>query len=105
TYTYPIRVKVAEGAAQYALQNAPEGMRLKDGVLSWDVPADWPAKTTEVTVSVRDAAGRELLHTFRVVHPGEAPPAAAAAGRARGGGSCRRCRRCCPCRRRPWTKR
>ena len=58
-YTYPLRVKVAEGDAQFALQNGPAGMQIKDGVLTWNVPA-W---------SLAPSIGSAFLAGGRTIRP------------------------------------
>jgi hypothetical protein len=45
----------------------PDGLQVApEGEVRWRIPADFGAAEAEVQVSIRDAAGQELLHTFRI---------------------------------------
>ena len=60
-------VKSKSGGLKYKLESGPDGMTISgSGELRWDAPAAQAGKTAPVIVSVKDAAGKELLHSFEV---------------------------------------
>jgi hypothetical protein len=60
-YTPAVRSK--KGKARLRLEGGPPGMKLADGQLTWDVPADQFESVT-VVLAVTDASGQEVFHTF-----------------------------------------
>jgi hypothetical protein len=73
-FVYPLAVKAKKGGVKYALDSGPEGMKVTpDGRLTWAVPADFAEAQVDVILTVSDAAGQEILHTFRVAVVNAAP--------------------------------
>ena len=63
TTSYQIEVLSKHGNVQYRLSSAPPGMSLSpQGLLTWDVPADYSAAVAHAAITVRDASGQEILH-------------------------------------------
>src|SRR5262249_60320066 len=66
-YTYPLEVKSKKGGVKYKLESGPPGMRIgPDGRVTWAVPADFAGADADVIVTVSDATGQEVVHTFRI---------------------------------------
>jgi hypothetical protein len=72
-YRYALRVKAKKGGVKYRLDSGPEGMKVAaDGRLGWAVPAEFGEAEVSVILTVSDAAGQEIFHTFRVAVVGPA---------------------------------
>ncbi len=69
-FEYSIKVRSKKGGVKLKLDAAPDGMKLADGKLTWDVPADW-AEPANVIVTISDASGQEIFHTFSLAPGGE----------------------------------
>src|SRR5688572_6725558 len=66
-YRYPITVQSKKGGIKFSLDSGPQGMTLsKDGVLSWQVPANFDPGPAGVIVTIEDSAGQSVFHTFNV---------------------------------------
>jgi hypothetical protein len=66
-YSYQIQAQSNRGGIRFNLDSAPQGMTLtKDGLLQWTVPKTFEPPSTNVVVSLRDAAGNESLHAFEI---------------------------------------
>jgi hypothetical protein len=66
-FVYELRTCSRSGGVKYQLVAAPGGMTVSEGgKVEWDVPKDFAEGVREVRVGLRDAAGRELTHSFRV---------------------------------------
>jgi WD40 repeat protein len=66
-YTYKLAVKSKKGGVKYRLESAPAGMKLgDDGVLSWEVPAQVEQAEGNVLITVGDASGQEIFHSFTI---------------------------------------
>jgi len=66
-YRYPITVQSKKGGIKFSLDSGPAGMTLsKDGVLSWQVPGNAEPGPTGVIVTIEDASGQNVFHTFNV---------------------------------------
>jgi S1-C subfamily serine protease len=66
-FHYQMVVKSKKGGLQYHLDSGPEGMTVSNrGRISWKVPADFAEPESDVIVSVKDSAGQEALHTFKL---------------------------------------
>jgi len=66
-FVYPMIVKSKKGGLQFSVEAGPEGLKVtKTGVVVWKVPADMPEGSHDVIVTVRDMAGQEIFHTFKV---------------------------------------
>ena len=67
TYSYRPEVKSKAGGLKYKLESGPDGMTVSgSGELRWDAPAAQAGKTAPVILTIRDAAGKELFHSFEV---------------------------------------
>lgn len=67
TFRYPIQVKSKDKKVSYQLDSGPKGMEVSgDGVVTWAVPADAPAGSRDVILTVRAGANQEVFHTFAV---------------------------------------
>jgi hypothetical protein len=66
-------VRSKKGGLKFSLDAGPKGMAVSpQGELTWAVPADHPPGEENVSVTARDAAGREVFHTYRLLVPGAA---------------------------------
>jgi hypothetical protein len=66
-FAYAPVVRSRKGGVKLKLESGPPGMKLGGAgaeELVWDVPADMADRTTSVILTVSDASGRELFHTF-----------------------------------------
>lgn len=64
-YAYDVTVRSRRGGTEFALDHAPAGMRISpNGQVTWDVPADYPGKEAVVIISLRDASGQQIYHSF-----------------------------------------
>jgi hypothetical protein len=67
TYAYQIEVKSKKDKVQYSLTSGPKGMTLSPtGRLVWDVSADLAESEVPVIVTITDAAGQEIFHSFTI---------------------------------------
>jgi hypothetical protein len=67
TYEYGLSVRSKKGGVQATLEAGPKGMQLTPkGKLVWQVPADFAQPETNVVLTVRDASGQEVFHTFTI---------------------------------------
>jgi len=67
-YTYPLEVKARKGGVKVKVDAGPPGMKIDGkGVLTWDVPKSFDDNEASVILTVTDATGQEIFHTFRVV--------------------------------------
>jgi predicted Zn finger-like uncharacterized protein len=66
-YNYQMTTLSRKGGVKYRVENGPPGMRVDgNGLLAWDVPADFNAAEAAVVVSVIDQGGQEVFHTFKI---------------------------------------
>ena len=65
-YTYRLVVRSSNGGVRCARKSGPAGMAVADDRLTWAVPKDFAKSEVDVTLSVRDASGREVPHAFRI---------------------------------------
>lgn len=80
SYRYPIDVKSKRGGVSFKLESGPEGMTVSPaGVVTWRVPAD--SGEANVIITIKDASGQEVFHTFNLAY-GDGPRPAAAANTA-----------------------
>jgi hypothetical protein len=64
-FSYTILARSKAGGLRYELADKPEGMTISGtGLVQWQVPDKLQGKTLRVIVSIKDAAGKELLHTL-----------------------------------------
>ena len=63
-FAYAPAVRSKKGGVKMKLESGPDGMKFADGKLTWDVPKDQDGKLVDVILSVADASGQEVFHTF-----------------------------------------
>ena len=64
-FSYAIKVKVKEEKVTYRLDSGPAGMTVSPaGAVEWAVPAEGKEAESEVILTLRNGAGREIFHTF-----------------------------------------
>jgi predicted Zn finger-like uncharacterized protein len=67
TYVYPVVVKSKKGGVKIKLESGPDGMKVgADGRITWAVPKDFGQTEADVLLTVGDATGQEIFHSFRV---------------------------------------
>jgi hypothetical protein len=67
-YRYQLVVKSRKGGVSYKLESGPKGMEITpDGMVRWDVPADFKETETTVVLSVSDKSGLEVFQTFKLL--------------------------------------
>jgi hypothetical protein len=67
SYDYVLSVKSKRGGVRCTLDSGPEGMTVSpEGKVHWPVPADETPTHASVVISVSDASGQKLVHTFKV---------------------------------------
>jgi hypothetical protein len=67
TLRYAPVVKSKKGGVKLKLEAGPEGMRVTaDGRLTWAVPRDFAEAEVDVILTVSDASGQEVFHTFKI---------------------------------------
>ncbi len=65
TFTYQVGIKSKKGGVTYRLDAAPLGMEVSPtGMIKWEIPAEGKDTETDVILTVRDASGQEVFHTF-----------------------------------------
>jgi len=65
-FEYQIDAKTKKGGLKYKLEFGPDGLLVgADGKVTWDVPGDF-AKPENAAVTVSDASGQEVIHTFEL---------------------------------------
>ncbi|HJZ94056.1 MAG TPA: hypothetical protein VKE40_24490, partial [Gemmataceae bacterium] len=68
SFTYPIAVKARRGGVKIKLDAGTPGMKVDaEGVLTWEVPRDFTERDVSIILTVSDATGQEVFHTFRLV--------------------------------------
>ena len=66
-YMYQVVVKSKKGQVKYQIDSGPEGLRVSpEGLIKWQVPADFKGAGSDVILTVRDASGQEAFHTFTI---------------------------------------
>jgi hypothetical protein len=66
-YVYPIVVKSKQGKVKFKLESGPRGMSVSgDGKLTWNVPADFAEAKVDVLLTIGDASGQEIFHSFEI---------------------------------------
>ena len=67
TFFYPINVRSKRGGVEFKLEGAPDGMKIDgDGLVVWDVPADFKEESLFIIVVITDATGQEIYHNFEL---------------------------------------
>jgi hypothetical protein len=66
-YNYSIQVKSKQGGVKFHLDSGPAGMTITDlGRIAWSVPAHFDDRQASVIVSIKDASGQEIFHSFSI---------------------------------------
>jgi len=66
-FAYRLDVRSKQGGVKVQLESGPDGMKVTpDGRVTWAVPADFGPAEAEVVLTLSDASGQEVLHTFRI---------------------------------------
>ena len=66
-FSYKLDIHAKKGGVQVTLDSGPDGLSVTpDGEVSWSVPANFEAREVNVVVTLRDASGQEVFHTFTV---------------------------------------
>ena len=66
-FKYTPVVKSKKGGVTYKVESGPKGLAIsRDGLVRWEVAADFAENTVDVIVSVGDSAGQEVFHTFQL---------------------------------------
>ena len=80
-WSYQPAVKSKKGGVKYKLESGPPGMELSaSGLLRWVVPANFDQVEIDVVMTVSDASGQEIFHSFKLTSAdGSLPPTIASA--------------------------
>lgn len=65
-YVYTPRPRSKRGGVKIALESGPEGMKLVEGRLVWEVPAHFSDNAASVILLIGDASGQEIYQSFVV---------------------------------------
>jgi predicted Zn finger-like uncharacterized protein len=66
-FAYQLDIRSKRGGVKAKLESGPKGLQVTpDGQVSWAVPAKLAEREAEVLLTLRDASGQEVFHTFRV---------------------------------------
>jgi hypothetical protein len=67
TYRYALDVRSKAGGVRYEPTSVPRGMTVSaTGEVRWQVPAELRGKLVPVIVTLRDASGKEIAHSFEI---------------------------------------
>jgi hypothetical protein len=67
SYDYQMVVKSKKGGVKYKLESGPSGMTITpSGLLHWVAPGNGNESEVDVIVTVSDATGQEVFHTFKI---------------------------------------
>ena len=66
TFEYAPEVWSKNGGVAITLDAGPDGMTVAGNKVTWPVPADFADQEATVILTVQDAGGGQLLHTFRL---------------------------------------
>lgn len=63
--SYQISVRSKRGGVTFELQSGPDGMTVSPtGLVTWRRPKQFSDKSVSVIISIKDANGQEMFHTF-----------------------------------------
>ncbi len=66
-FSYKLDVRAKKGGVKVKRESGPDGLTVtEEGQVRWDVPANLETSEAEVLVTIRDASGQEVFHTFTV---------------------------------------
>jgi hypothetical protein len=64
---YKLDVRSKKGGLRFNLDAGPQGMTISpQGEITWSAPPDHPLGDENIILTVRDSAGQEVFHTFRL---------------------------------------
>jgi hypothetical protein len=63
-WTYTPEVWSKKGGAKVTLASGPDGMKAANGAVAWEVPAKFADPEVPVLITVSDASGKEVFHSF-----------------------------------------
>jgi hypothetical protein len=63
-FRYPVGIKSNKGGVKLKLEAGPGGMKVNGTTVTWDVPKNYDGKDANVILTVSDASGQEVFHTF-----------------------------------------
>ena len=65
TYRYQLQIASKRGNPACTLATGPQGMTIsREGLLTWHVPPKNPPADPRIIISIHDASGQEIFHTF-----------------------------------------
>jgi hypothetical protein len=76
-FSYKLDIRAKKGGVKVDLDSGPDGLSVTpDGQVRWQVPATFEVPEVSVVVTIRDASGQEVFHTFpvKVQRTHHAPP-------------------------------
>jgi hypothetical protein len=65
-FAYAPQVRSKKGGVKLKLESGPEGMSAAAEKLTWQVPKDFADDQAVVILTVSDASGKEIFHTFKL---------------------------------------
>jgi hypothetical protein len=67
TFSQSLTIRSKKGGVKVKLESGPDGLTVTpDGKVTWAVPKDFAEKDVSVLLTISDASGKELLHTFKL---------------------------------------
>jgi hypothetical protein len=67
TLVYRVEVESKAGSLRFTLDQGPDGMTVSPGgVVRWPVPPRYTGKTARAVLTIKDARGKGLIHSFQV---------------------------------------
>lgn len=67
TFAQALAVRSKKGGVKVKLESGPAGMTVTpEGRFEWAVPGDFADQETKILLTVSDASGREVLHSFKL---------------------------------------
>ena len=67
-FQHQIAVKSKAGGVKYKLETGPKGAKVSPtGQVRWPVPRTFNQATATLIISIKDAAGQEVLHTIDLI--------------------------------------
>jgi serine protease Do len=66
-FSYKLGIRSKAGGVKLSLESGPDGLSVSPaGVVTWDVPSQPDGPEFNVVVTLRDASGQEVFHTFTI---------------------------------------
>ncbi len=64
---YAIKVRSKKGGVKYKMESGPKDLTVSaDGRVTWSVPSSIADKEVDILVSITDASGQEIFHSFKL---------------------------------------